>query len=153
MIKIPITAPLCAALFLTACAGFNAWITNPTTQAALTDVAAAVVSYTQGNSLQTATNLVQGSTLLLRSVESPTAPKNVTPPLATAVGSAATAAMRSAKVSPTLAASVGTAVTTLMTNGAPANTALETTARALDSAAAPAASGPRGKSGIIGRAW
>lgn len=147
---------LCAALpFLnTGCAQTEAYLSNPNTQGAILSLTNAALSYTQGNTVGTAVNLVQGATLLIRSAEPTSTTATAAAPAA--LGTSAYQAAALAGVSQPLAYAVGAAVTTMASQGATPAQALESAAGTLmastgvpDAASpvAPPAKGPRGARG------
>lgn len=119
-----------SAVILSGCAGATAYLEKPSTQQAIVDVVNAVASYTGGNSVGAAVDLVQGSTLLLRSNETTPAP---TP---AALAGAVQTSMQLAKVSPSVTQAVTAAVSTMLANGAAPNDATEAAATTLDAATA-----------------
>lgn len=149
---------LCFALptYFSGCASTEAYLSNPNTEQAIVSLTSAALAYSQGNTLASAVNAVQGATFFIRSIE----PTSTATPAPTPVqlGTAAQQAAALSGVSGPVAAAVGAAVTTMSTQGATPTQALESVAGALmvstgvsdPGVPVQPAQGPRGHFGRIG---
>jgi len=110
------------AIFFSGCV----WLQNPDTTAALTDVTAAALSYSQGNTNQTAINGIQGAAALIRSLQ--TTNKAANPDAVANQASVAGASF--------IADSVANAASVLTQKGIKPDAVNETIAKVLDAATA-----------------